>query len=111
MQPNENGRLTKVAEGKEPESPWTVLVRRNRYVHESAQSGEFSKITYVPRDPDGNVAIGFAVIMYSAAINLQEAKPLAHKLEFVWSWMEQSAPSFAIFKIDLLCQKSADHDV
>ncbi len=33
------------------------------------------------------------------------------QLEFVWSWMEQSAPSFAIFKIDLLCQKSADLDV
>ncbi len=32
-------------------------------------------------------------------------------VEFVWSWMAQSAPSCAIFKIDLLCQKLTDLDV
>ncbi len=79
MQPNEKGLLKKVAEGKEPASPWTVLVRSNRYVHESVQSGAFSKVTYVPRDHRGNIAIGLAVITYSAGINPSEVKPLAHK--------------------------------
>ncbi len=85
MQPDERGVLKKVAEGKEPASPWTVLVRCNRYVHESVQA--FSKVTYVARDPDGKIAIGFAVIMTSVSINPTEVKPLAHKLS-----LDQESP-------------------
>ncbi len=79
IQSNEKGRLIKIAEGKQPVSPWMVVVRRNRYVHESAESGEFSKITYIARDHEGNIAIGFAVLTYSVGINPQEVKALPHK--------------------------------
>ncbi len=87
MQPDEKGTLKKVAEGKEPASPWTVLVRCNRYVHESVQSGVFSKVTYLPRDHHGNIAIGVAVITYSVGIDPREVKPLAHKLS-----LDQESP-------------------
>ncbi len=79
LQPDKNGRLVKIAEGRQPASPWTVLVRSNRYVHPSVSSGEFSKITYVARDFKEKIAVGNAVITYSVQVNLSEVMPLAHK--------------------------------
>ncbi len=41
----------------------------------------------VPREPDGNIAIAFAVVTYSVSINPREVKPLAHKLS-----LDQESP-------------------
>ncbi len=79
MQPDENGQLAKIAEGREPAAPWTILVRCNRYVHPSVSSGEFSKITYVARDHEEKIVIGYAAITYSVQVNPSEVKPLAYK--------------------------------
>ncbi len=79
LQKDENGRLVKAGEGKMPAAPWSMLVRCNRYSHPSAAvGGHCRKVTYVARDPEGEIAVGFGIVTYSTNVKPEDLKAEPH---------------------------------
>ncbi len=70
----------KASEGKEPAAPWSVVVRCNQYSHPSAPAGgHCRKVTYVARNPEGKIAVGFGIVMYSTNVKSEDLKAEPHR--------------------------------